>query len=615
MSKRKQKVREPHPSHAPAAPLKGNAAATAFPRWWLAGLLVLTAIVFFPMLRHQFTNWDDEAYVLTNQLLRGPDWPGIFSKPVVSNYHPLTVFSLALNYQVSKLEPFSYLLVNWVLHLANTGLVFYFIWLISGRLPWVALFTAAVFALHPMHVESVAWVSERKDLLYTLFYLIALLRYWRYVEVGRKTDYWLTLGFFGLSLLSKPAAVVLPLTLLLVDFWKARQWRDKQVWLEKIPFLALSLLFGILTVLIQSEKALVSLEKYTLLDRFFFGCYGLIAYLWRFFVPAPLSAFHPYPPPGNLGWAIQLAPLALLGLSALVWYFRKNKALVFGVLFYVVNILLVVQFIAIGNTLLSERYTYVPYIGVAFALGMVLAQKVPLKTGGALQWVLLALVVAISGFMTRQRVKVWENSETLWTDVIKTFPEAPIPRSNRANDRYQQALKPANAQRMGALMKQALDDCNTALAFTPDHYASLDIRSIIYLQTARPDSALADANRMVALRPADNKGYVVRASAYTQLRKFEEALADYAHVLGIDPNDPEALNGRGTVLFNGKQQYREALAEFEKAIAIKPEGRFYLNRARCHYMLGDRQKARDDAQTAQRLGAAVGQDFLNLLNQ
>jgi hypothetical protein len=141
-----------------------------------------------------FTNWDDHEYVLNNGLLPGPDWPGILSKPVVSNYHPLTVLSLAMNYAMTQLRPISYLATNWVLHLVNTGLVFYFIWVISSHVGWAALFTALVVAIHPMHVESVAWVSERKDLLYTLFYLLALLSYWRYLRRGRRLDYWLTLA-------------------------------------------------------------------------------------------------------------------------------------------------------------------------------------------------------------------------------------------------------------------------------------------------------------------------------------------------------------------------------------------------------------------------------------
>ena len=137
---------------------------------YLAGAVCITAICFWPMLDNGFTNWDDEFYVIQNQLLRGPDWEGIFSKPVVSNYHPLTVATLAFNYQSSELDPSSYLMTNFVLHLINTALVFLLVWKLSDGKTWVAFFASLIFGIHPMHVESVAWVSERKDVLYTLFF-------------------------------------------------------------------------------------------------------------------------------------------------------------------------------------------------------------------------------------------------------------------------------------------------------------------------------------------------------------------------------------------------------------------------------------------------------------
>ncbi|MBL7776269.1 MAG: tetratricopeptide repeat protein [Saprospiraceae bacterium] len=582
---------------------------SATPVWPVALLLALTAVVYLPMLQHQFTNWDDEAYVVNNALLRGPDWLGIFTEPVVSNYHPLTVLSLAFNYQISGLNPFSYLLFNGLLHLANTVLVYHFARLISGKHQWVGLFTATVFALHPMHVESVAWVSERKDLLYTLFYLLALIRYWSYLVDARREDYFWCLALFVLALLSKPAAIVLPLGLLLLDYWKQRSFRFAKVWLEKIPFLALSVFFGILTLLIQSEKALVSIEKFSLLDRFFFACYNLVAYAGYFFVPLKLSAFHPFPQPGALGWAAQAAPLAVLLVAGGIWYFRKNRALVFGALFYLANLVLVLQLITVGNTLLSERYTYVPYIGLAFALAVGIQEKISKRAW----WVLPAALALAFGVLTRQRVHVWQNSETLWSDAISGYPGTPIPHSNRANYFYSQALLPANANQSKALMEKALADCNAALKTRPDHFASLDVRSIIYLQFGQYENALEDASKMVDLRPADKKGYLNRGSAYERLKRYDEALADYNRCLQIDPELADALNGRGTVLFNAKKQYREALADFERALSIKEDGGYYLNRSRCFFMLGEKSKALENARAAQRLGARVDAGYLKLL--
>ena len=152
---------------------------------WLFGILAITGLCLIPMLNNGFTNWDDELYVTQNTLLRGPDWAGIFSKPVVSNYHPITIATLAANYSMTGLDPSSYLILNLLLHLINTWLVFYFIWLISGKRLRVAAFSAIVFGIHPMHVESVAWISERKDVLYTLFFLLSLIQYW-YFLTGKK---------------------------------------------------------------------------------------------------------------------------------------------------------------------------------------------------------------------------------------------------------------------------------------------------------------------------------------------------------------------------------------------------------------------------------------------
>src|SRR4030095_16229991 len=155
---------------------------------WILPIVIVTAVCLSPMLKNSFTNWDDEFYVVQNALLRGPDWEGIFSKPVVSNYHPITIATLAFNYSMTQLDPSSYLITNLLLHLINTALVFYFIWLISGKKLWVAAFSAIVFGIHPMHVESVAWVSERKDVLYTLFFLLSVIQYWRFLTAGKNKN-------------------------------------------------------------------------------------------------------------------------------------------------------------------------------------------------------------------------------------------------------------------------------------------------------------------------------------------------------------------------------------------------------------------------------------------
>ena len=225
-------------------------------------LVLLTYISFSPSLKNEFTNWDDPTYVTENPMVMSDktQWKEIFSQPVSLNYHPLTMLTLAWNYQSAdkeggKLNAKVFHVWNVWLHVFNTLLVFYFIWLLSGRQLLTAAFTAAVFGVHPMHVESVSWVSERKDVLYTFFFLLSCISYLLYLD--KKKILYLVLCFvlFALSCLSKAMAVVLPVVLLAIDYFKGRKW-DIKLLFEKIPFLLLALYIGVKAYQIQSTDAI-----------------------------------------------------------------------------------------------------------------------------------------------------------------------------------------------------------------------------------------------------------------------------------------------------------------------------------------------------------------------
>src|SRR6185436_1427079 len=371
---------------------------------WLVPVLILTAAFFLPMLNNGFTNWDDELYVTQNPLLKGPDWEGMFTRAEASNYHPLTMVSLAFNYIIGGFDPFSYHLVNWLLHILNTGLVFLFVHKISGRKNFVAAFVAIIFGVHPMHVESVAWISERKDVLYAFFFLLSLLQYWKFIETNKRSNYIFCLLFFILSLLSKPAAIILPLVLLLLDYWKSGSVNKKMV-IEKIPLFLLSFIFGYITVKVQSADAIAGLDVWPLWTRFFFACYTIMIYAVRFIVPYPLSAYHPYPSLDSLGLPVYLSPLFMIALLGLLWLKRKDRLFVFSVLFFVANLLLVIQIVSIGLTIVSERYTYIPYIGLAFFVGMLLNKY--LNSAKALLIKATPFIIGIVfGIISFQRTKV-----------------------------------------------------------------------------------------------------------------------------------------------------------------------------------------------------------------
>jgi lipoprotein NlpI len=564
---------------------------------WLLVSVGITMICLFPMLQNEFTNWDDQYYIVNNRLLKGPDWHGIFTEAVVSNYHPLTMLSLTLNYQISQLDPFSYLFFNYLLHLFNTALVFYFIFKISNRNVEVAFLSSLIFGIHPMHVESVAWVAERKDVLYTFFFLLSLLQYWRFIDSGKKSGLWLSLLFFILSLLSKPAATILPLVLILLDYWKGKKINLRSL-IEKAPFFIAAVALGAYTYSIQSRGAIAGFDLYPLWVRPFFGCYTLMIYAIRFFIPYPLSAFHPYPSPGNLGALVLLSPVFVAALAFLLWRYRKNKVFVFGTLFFIINLLLILQILSIGFTIVSERYTYVPYIGSGFMVSMWLYNlKSKFKNAIIIS---AAIISAVFGFITFQRTKVWHDGGTLWDDVISKFPDAPMPRTGRAGYLSQLAMKPdQKSSTRDSLNNLALIDCDHAVKIAPNEPIAFEKRGLIYLVMNKFNEAKADATTLIKLQPVNAMGYYIMGTIYTKSNEPQKALDYFNQSLALKAYNDFVRDSRGSLLVNSFQRYNEALTDFNMAISINPlNGRFYMNRSICYYKMGNIAMAKADAQRA-----------------
>src|SRR5258706_9560495 len=264
-------------------------------RWGLAllGILVLTFAAYIHSLGNGYVNWDDNYYVTLNPLVSHPTLGGILTTQVAANWHPLTIASLALNYRISGLHPASYHWLNLLLHLANTALVFLFIRKLTGGRVWTTVITALFFGIHPMHVESVAWIAERKDVLYAFFYLLALITYLRYLDNRRLVTLLATLLAFVCSVASKPAAVVLPLSLLAIDYFRRRPIH-LAAWLEKVPFFAVSIAGGLLTIQAhRSAGAIADPHVWTPIQRLLFASYATVMYGVKLFLPVSLSVVYP----------------------------------------------------------------------------------------------------------------------------------------------------------------------------------------------------------------------------------------------------------------------------------------------------------------------------------
>ncbi|HSF89120.1 MAG TPA: tetratricopeptide repeat protein [Saprospiraceae bacterium] len=602
----KEQNKKTNPKPLKKVPKKASSPISQPSAWiWLASVLAITFVLFLPALQNGFTNWDDVLYVTSNPLLKSLDADGlkaIFTTPVVSNYHPLTILSLAINYQFAELSPMSYHLTSVMLHVINTGLVFWFIWLLSSGNRWVSAIVALLFGIHPMHVESVAWISERKDLLYTLFYVGAMIAYVKYVQF-RQNKYLILATVLGaISLLCKPAAIALPLSLLAIDYYLKREWNWSWV-VEKIPMFIMSGIIAYVTLAIQVKKAVASVELYGVLDRICFAGYGVIWYLVKLVVPYPLSALHPFPMELNAYYYLATAA-SIAGVAFLLWKVH-NRNYLFGFSFYLINLILVLQLISIGNAVVAERYTYVPYIGIFFMLAM----EVTGALKGSLskyKWIIIGIAgawIAALAYLTWTRIPVWNNSQALWENVLEQYPESPRAWTNKGLDLYDQQQWP-----------EVIAHLSKALETDPNYADALEWRSRAYFENKEKEKALADAEKLIKLFPQKEAALFVLARAQDANGQSESAIALYNQLILRFPDKAEYINNRGVIYFNKMKRYEAAKADFEQAIRINPtSGSYYLNLSRCYYMLNDVSSAQKFAVKALELGTEIDPSFRQLI--
>ena len=419
----------------------------------VALLLVATATALFPCVNNGWTNWDDGDYVVSNPDIQGltpTHLAKMFSSVYVSTYLPLTMLSFAVNYAIAGTDPFLYHATNLLLHLCNTLLVFWFVRrLIANDV--IAAATALLFGIHPLHVESVAWIAARKDLLSTLFFLLSLLWYDRWAETGnieRKQTVarsirhwpWLSLLFFLCSLLSKALTVTLPAILLLMDYYRGRNLFARrpgvfgmqypvdrrfvmELWSGIKHLIPYTVLAGVmLTIGVAAQHSGHSFRPMeSPLDNFLIASHGVLFYITKSVVPVGLAFLYPYPAKTG-GW-LPLeylgAPLILAAAAyAIVRWFRSDRVLVFGILFFLITLAPVSQLIPMGSAVAADRYTYVPLIGVFFIAchllyGLQKRLQRATRFGLFLFRISLLIVLIFYGTASWYQSMTWKNNQTL----------------------------------------------------------------------------------------------------------------------------------------------------------------------------------------------------------
>lgn len=641
----KQKKRQQHreKKHVPVQP------ATDPMKWWkdrktvlyLLGVLALTFIVMSPSLQGDFVNWDDDVNVYDNrnvQDLSADNVKKIFTTTIIGNYNPLTILSFAVEHHFFGLDPFYYHLNNIILHLICTLLVFWLMLLLGVKVPW-AIFITILFGIQPMRVESVAWITERKDVLFAAFYLASLVNYVLFLKRKRKKNLLLVYLFFIPALLAKIQAVSLPLSMLAIDYLLNRPLKIKLV-VEKIPYFLLSLAAGIAGIYFLQEQASLNQTSYSFLERIMIASYSLVVYVVKSMIPYEMTAIYPFPIPGEFG-AIYYISLALLaGLAYLVYYSaRHTRRIVFGSLFFLFNIMFLLQAVNAGQGFTADRFTYVPYLGLFYIYGTGLGWLYDhrKKYRAAVVGVVLVATVAFS-VLAWQRAQVWRNTDTLFTDVIEKDRNIGVAYNNRG--RYYRELKqfdkaiddfsnlirlrPDEARTyitrgrlytdMGELEK-AMADFNRALELNSEHPDALANRGAVYGMQSQYGKALADLNRSLEINPKTEHALINRSLVFYSLGRYEEALKDCLVLYELNPRDSENINMIGVCKSNlGDNE--GALQYYTLAIETNPaNGVYYQNRSFLYNFIGEKEKAAQDATKARQLGVNFSQEYLEGLKE
>jgi tetratricopeptide (TPR) repeat protein len=542
----------------------------------------LTWIVFGQTLRFEFLNYDDDSYVYDNpHVTNGLTWHGIVWAAThvhSNNWHPLTTLSHMVDCQLYGLKPWGHHLSNVFLHSVTVILCFLVLWRMTGAM-YRSAFVAAIFAIHPLHVESVAWISERKDVLSGLFFMLTLGAYVRYARKPSLPRYLVVTAFFAAGLMSKPMLVTIPLVLLLLDFWPLRRfrpvslrtnetrtlntWKDflppRPLILEKLPLFALSALSCAATIFAQTD-AISSIEKFPFNWRIKNAFVSLIVYLWDMIWPSRLAVFYPHPknflPVGNVFLAIVL----IAAITAFAFRLAKTRPyMVVGWLWYLVMLVPVIGILQVGLQAHADRYTYLPQIGLYIALTWAIADMSvswPRRNGILIG--VATVVIATFVYCARIQASYWRDSESLWRHALAVTPDNVIARHNLG---FALGTK--------GRLDEATMHVERALQFDPDFAAAHNNLAIILTKKGRLDEAVAHYQTALRIKPDDAVAQYNLASVFIKKGALDEAIAHYQKAIQINPEYAEAHNNLGN-LFLQEGHLDEAAAHYREALKIKP---------------------------------------------
>ncbi len=574
-------------------------------------LAVLIAAVYWPVRHAGFLNYDDDEYVTANPHVRGGlTVPGVvwaFTTGYAANWFPLTWLSLALDCQWFGMNAGGHHAVNVVLHTASTVLLFLVLRRMTGA-TWRSACAAALFGVHPLHVESVAWVTERKDVLSGLFWMLAMWAYVRYVEQPSGWRYLSALGLYALGLMAKPMVVTLPFVLLLLDYWPlgrtpwaksaAREHvstHPSQLIKEKLPFLALGAMSGALTYWVQRVGGAVApLVRVPMGMRIANALLSYVGYVGKTFWPVSLAVFYPIPA-GVSMVAVMIAGTGLVGITAaVIWWARRGPWFVTGWFWYLGTLVPAIGLVQVGAQSMADRYMYVPSIGLFIMLCWCMPSRAMKRRDlKVITGVAAAAVLAVCAVLSRVQVEYWKDSETLFRHALDVTQDNWLAHNNlgialmesgrmpEAIEHLEQALRiePYYAQAHNdlgnALMKsgrmpEAIEHLEQALRIKPDFAGAHCSLGAALERAGRLQDAIGQYEQALRINPDLAEAHCDLGAALGRVGRVGEAIEHLEQALRIRPDFAEAHCNLGIALVQAGR-IPEAIAQLEQALRIKPD--------------------------------------------
>lgn len=612
--------------------------------WYMLIISLFGIITFQPVLDAEFVSWDDSVYILDNPIIQGLSLENVeraFATPQVhGTYSPIVLLSWMFDYTVNGLDPFVFHVLNLFLHIINSLLVFSLVhrW---TRSKFSSLIVGILFCIHPMHVEPVAWITGRKDLLYTFFLLASLTSYDNYITSRSWPHFLLTVLMFAFSVLSKAVAVVLPVIFILLDLLIYKRTDSRQLWFEKIPLLSISVGMGLLAILAQQKAEAFETTSNSLVFSFVNLSEGVLLYLVKTIFPFQLSPFHPFPKDEVSGVFGVFIPIVLLiGLSIILFaVVRKNRFMIFGLAFFIISILPTLQFVQFGNAIIAERYTYVSYIGLFLILSEIIkgflgkthSKMLRALTNLAMVAVLLIFCIASNGYAS-----IWKTSFTLWSHVKNQYPdhylaynklglemvktqrqEDAIPFFSSSIDKNNIFAEAYNNRGMAFMQTNrwaaAQSDFTSAVRLDSTFYLAwmnLGISQNVLLQYSNALESLRKAERL------SSSNYLIHYNlgvVLENMKRIDDAESCYTMSIELNRNFADGYFRRAK-LRALRFELTQGLMDVNTAIDISQNrGHYYALRSEIKISMNDNSGALEDAFTARNLGFNVSPEYLELI--